>query len=250
MSPPTLYAPGLAGALPDLRITLSPDEAKHIRALRIGEGADIRVTDGQGNLWDAELETAERGSAVCRLRGRTAGPPALAVRLMFGVGAKDRTLWLVEKATELGARTLAPVETRRSASVGDAARSAGFWRRAERRAVAALKQSGGAHLPELRPPVPLAAALDPGLAGPDRQDPARRLVGDDSATTTLTDRLHDWDGVSVIDLLIGPEGGLTGSELESCRAAGFETFSLGPRTLRFETAAVAALGVLSGRARF
>lgn len=249
MSTPTFHvdAPG-----PDpvgRRVELDPDEARHAGALRLRPGDTVRITDGRGGLWRARMEEAD-GTAACTLLEALDPPAELPVELAFGVGAKDRTLWLVEKAVELGAAALHPVECRRSASVADAARSRGFWRKAGRRAVAALKQCGGARLPEVGPVRDLhdylardrRAAPDGRVAraGPD-------LLLEREAEEGLGHPLAGWDGERPLRVLLGPEGGLTGDERRACREAGFRAVRLGPRNLRFETAAVAALGAISAR---
>lgn len=212
---------------------LEKDEARHVRALRLGAGDAVRVTDARGALWGARL--VEAGTAV-RLVEPLEAPPALEVELWAPVGNKQATLWLVEKATEFGLLRLRPVECERSASVADAGRSSGFWRKAERRALAAVKQSGSARLPEIDDPAPLADRL--AALGVD----VPRVVLD-PAGPPLVSVLSEWPGRPAPVILVGPEGGLTDEELDVCRAAGFRPAALGPTILRFETAAVAALAI-------
>ena len=249
MAAPTFYH-RQAGPDPVGRtLKLADEEARHVRSLRLRPGDEVRVTDGAGGLWRARLETSGDGARCVPLE-RLDAPPPLPVQVAFGVAAKDRTLLLVEKAVELGALSLQPVEFRRSRSVADAGRSAAFWRKAGRRAVAALKQCGGARLPEIAPvrdlheflgrarrPAPEGAAQE---EGPD-------VVLHRSGSRRLGEALADWDGRRTLRVLLGPEGGLEDDELRACREAGFAAASLGPRVLRFETAAVAALAVAADR---
>jgi 16S rRNA (uracil1498-N3)-methyltransferase len=154
---------------------------------------------------------------------------------------------LVEKAVELGVGVLQPIEFIRSASVADGARSPAFWSKARRRAEAALEQSGGAWLPELRDPSSLEAFLE----DEDESDPATtpttevatRLLLTPSADRELVQWLTPWTGRSQLTLLVGPEGGLEPSERDAILASGFRAARLGDRTLRFETAAIAAVAV-------
>lgn len=233
----------------DRRLELSPSESRHVAAVRVRPGDPIRVTDGAGRLWRGRLE--EDGEpASCTLLETLDPPPELPVELAFGVGAKDRTLWLVEKAVELGAAAVHPVTCRRSASVADAAGSPGFWRRARRRAVAALKQCGGARLPELGPVRDLHdyVARSRRAASGDRiAEDGPDLLLDREAPSSLWGALEGWRGDRPARVLAGPEGGLTDDERSACREAGFRAVRLGPRNLRFETAGAAALAVASAR---
>ncbi len=229
-------------------VRLDAEESRHLQAVRATAGDRILATDGEGGLWLARVASPGPREATCTLIETREPLPDLPVELAFGVASKERTLWLVEKAVELGARSLQPVEFERSRSVADGARSAGFWRKARRRAVAALKQCGGARLPRMRPPVELPVYLE-GAGPPLREAP--RLLGARDAARTASAALAGWGGREMAILLVGPEGGLEADEVGTCEAAGFQPVSLGPRMLRFETAAVAALAsavqALAGR---
>ncbi len=238
---PTFLADGLAGREPGTSVDLAADEVPHLRAARIRRGARLAITDGAGRRWEAELVELGRRGARCRLvRGLPARPP-LPVGVWAPVANRDRSLWLLEKVVELGASAVSWIEWDRSRSVGDAGRSAGFRRRAEARARAAMTQSGGSWLPRLRGPVSLLEALAGHegagwLADVDGHSP---LVG-----ASVPVRLRHRSG-EALTIAVGPEGGLTPAERRRCAEAGFEPVSLGRRTLRFETAAVAALAVAS-----
>lgn len=238
MSEPTLLAPPLTAGAPGGVVRLEAEEARHARALRLDAGAALALTDGRGRRWSAELVELERDSVACRLVAPLATPPPGRVDLWFGVGSKDRTLWLVEKAVELGARKLVPIECARSRSVADAGRSAGFLAKMERRGEAALKQCGGALLPQLRSPRSLREALAEAAPGP-------RLLADPGASRPLAERARALAPGVAVTYLVGPEGGLEEDEVEACGAAGFELVGLGPRILRFETAAIAGLALLA-----
>lgn len=233
MSPPTLYTEDELGQ-PGQVVELADGERSHLRALRLSPGDRVRVTDGRGALWDGALGEG----ATVRLDEAAEAASAIPVELAFGVASRDRTLWLVEKAVELGALGLQPVEMARSRSVADAGRSEAFWGKARRRAVSALKQCGGARLPEVRPACELHAYLAHagGAAGP-------RVILDRTADATLRRRLEGWSGRRPARILLGPEGGLRDEERAACLDAGFRLAGLGRRVLRLETAAAAALAV-------
>ena len=237
----TLYAPGLP-THPGAPVTVDGDEVRHIRAARLRPGAELRLTDGEGRLWSARLDSLTGDRARCVLLETISPPPDLRVELAFGIGSKQRTLWLVEKAVELGVLGLQPIEFRRSSSVSDAARAPVFWEKARRRAAAALTQCGGSRLPTVGAPCSLEDYLQ-GLAS--RGDGLRVALeqhGEDSLPELLASRPGDngW-----IRLLVGPEGGVAPAEQTVCRAGGFRFATLGERVLRFETAAIAAASAVS-----
>lgn len=260
MSAPTLYVPDMRRPEAGQAVPLDAAEAAHLRALRLGPGDRLELTDGRGRKWKAELTASSEGAEPrCRLLGPVEPPGTSPLALAFGVAKKDRTLWLVEKAVELGVRALQPLELARSRSVADAGRSTGFWEKARRRAVAALKQCGGAVLPEIAPVTTLERWLEAGALLPTGQEPADgagrgwgaakpaeglRCLASREADRTLLERMRGWSPESGAILLVGPEGGLTAQEVAACRAAGLVEASLGPRTLRFETAAIAGLALL------
>jgi 16S rRNA (uracil1498-N3)-methyltransferase len=233
----TIYLADLSARNRGDRVELQRAEAKHLKALRLRVGDAVMVTDGKGALWTSHL-CDESGVASIELGAGVATSDPLPVDLWAPVGNKQAMLWLVEKATELGVARIRPVEFERSGSVADAGRSQAFWEKARRRAISALKQSGGAWLPELLAPGSLSALL----ASPASEE--SRLVVLDRGGRPLT-HLIDGPGAAHVVLLVGPEGGLTPAELTACADAGFEVATLGELVLRFETAAVAALAVVS-----
>jgi 16S rRNA (uracil1498-N3)-methyltransferase len=140
-------------------------------------------------------------------------------------------LWLAEKAAELGVSSWRPVTWHRSRSVSPRGEGMIFQGKVRARMISALKQSGGAWLPELHPAAALPHAL---AAAPDGARVA--LDGSGHPVTSLPFR-------APVVIALGPEGGIEPDELEQVTAAGFRLASLGPTTLRFETAGVIALGV-------
>lgn len=228
-------------------VELGREARHHVKALRLRDGARVRVTNGRGAMWEGRLEgmAGERSSLACRLENSLVVEPLLPVSLAFGVAAKTRTLWLVEKAVELGVEVLQPIEFVRSASVADGARSPAFWNKARKRAEAALEQSGGAWLPELRDPISLDSFLGSGRApaSPGLPDEPWRILVTPAADRELLEWLAPWTGRDRLTLLIGPEGGLESSERKAIIAGGFRAARLGDRMLRFETAAIAAVAV-------
>jgi 16S rRNA (uracil1498-N3)-methyltransferase len=145
--------------------------------------------------------------------------------------------FIVQKATELGVRRLVPVLSQRSVVRLDAEQSeskATHWRAV---AVNACEQCGRTKLPVIDTPVPLVNYLGGAAAAP------RRLVLDpDIEPSDMPERIE-----GSVEIAIGPEGGFADEELEAFRLAGFVGVRLGPRILRTETAAIAALTWLQTR---
>ena len=195
--------------------------------MRLGTGAELLVFDGSSGEWLARIAEAGRKRMTLAIERHTRDPEDIPdVWLAFAPVKRAQTDWLVEKATELGAAKLIPVMTHRT--IAERVK----LERLDAIAIEAAEQCGRTRLPEIVEPV----SLKPLLA--DR-DPARRLyfadeVGGGEATGAFQ------PGPALI--LIGPAGGFTEEERQLIRAApNAVPISLGPRILRAETAALAAL---------
>ncbi len=225
MSVTRLVLPGALLAVGE--VPIPAEAAHHARVARVAPGDPVEVLDlagavGIGTLarWDGKACVVEVVN-VGRGRGE---PPA---PLVLGLAALHTQAfdWAVEKATELGATALVPVLAARVQGGRHAARVERWQRLAD----AAVAQCGRSRPPAVAEPQPLAdflaSARGVGLvAEPGAPIPAAF----DAETAGLT-------------VLVGPEGGFTDEELAAIRAAGFLGLPLGPRVLRAETAAVAAL---------
>lgn len=224
-----------AGAPPG-RIRLDDDEAHHLTVRRAGWPADVSYTDGAGLRGIGRVSPAGSGLELEPMTRESVPRPAARV-LAVGAGDRDRFTWLVEKATELGATEIIPVETERTRSVATRLRRGGEERIA-RRAREALKQCGAAWAPEVHAPVSLSEFLV--------------QHGGSRGTCWLGDAEGELPGhvpglIPAI-AVVGPEGGLTDDERRSVISAGFAPVRFGPHILRFETAAIAALVLLQAHA--
>ena len=231
-APPTATVvargPFLAGGV----VILDEYEAHHLKVRRVGEGALIRLVDGRGGVATARIGV-EAQAVVARVIATTSiGAPPV-TELLLGAGDRDRFIGAVEKATELGATRVVPVVSERAAGVATRFQ-ASHVEKAMARAREAVKQSGGTWAPAIGAPVPLAEAL--------RQHPtgAARLLADHQGGSMPALREGE-----AVQWAIGPEGGFTEVEVVALKAAGFRPVALGRATLRFDTAAVAALAVTS-----
>lgn len=222
-------------------LTLEGEAHRYLtRVLRMGAGAQIDLFDGRGQEATATIErVGPRDLTVRVLSRRTVARPATAeVTLLQGLPRPERMDLIVQKAAELGARRLIPVRATRSAS-GQKPRP----ERWERIALEAARQSGRAELMEIAPLTPLGDAVSSAAIGtsdirvvPWEEAPeAPPLASLVPATATA------------VAVLIGPEGGLTAEEIAAATGAGFKIATLGPRILRTETAALAALAVIQSR---
>ena len=208
-------------------VSLDATEAHHLRVRRGGEGEVIRIVDGEGVVGYGNVDVSNHGAHVTLDRIEREPRPA-EFTLAVGAGDKDRFLWLAEKATELEVTALIPIETTRTHSVATRVRD-GHVERIRKRAIEALKQSGGAWAPAVLPPVGLERFLA------ERREGQRYVL--------------NWEGEALpadvgaeesVTALVGPEGGFTPEELQAAVRAGFRRASLGRKVLRFETAALAA----------
>jgi 16S rRNA (uracil1498-N3)-methyltransferase len=216
-------------------VILDEQEAHHLKVRRVSEGATIRLVDGRGGIATARL-AAERGVVAARVVSTAQVPQPPATELLLACGDRDRFLQAVEKATELGATRIVPVLTERAMTVATRFQAV-HVEKAALRARESLKQCGAAWMPLVAPPSLLGDAL--------RQTAlrAQRLVADPDGGPMP--QLREGDAVT---WAVGPEGGFTESELASLRSAGFRPVVLGRATLRFDTAAAAALA-LTAQAR-
>lgn len=229
---------------------LLPDgAARHVQVLRMQPGHTITLFNGQGGQWQATVTRMGRSEVEVLIGAHqaTEREPARAVHLAAGMPANERMDWLVEKAAELGAASIQPLHTSRSVlrlSGDRAVKKQGHWQSV---AVAACEQCGGNRVPAVAPVKDLAAwlkaltTLTDGAQGKTSPEPLRCLLSLAEGTRPLADVLKDAPATQPLLFLSGPEGGLSPEEDALARAHGFVPVTLGPRVLRAETAALAAL---------
>ena len=214
------------------------DEARHLtQVLRVEAGQRFEISDNT-SVWLAEIETARKDHVVFRTLERVEiSAPSVNVDLFVALIKFDHLELIIEKATELGVRTITPVEAARSERGLEhaAEKRVARWRRIGHEA---SQQSRRAHLPEIAEPVPFSAAL------PAPAD--RRLFLDEERTgAPILEELKLHALGDSVALLVGPEGGWVDGEREAAAAAGWRSVSLGPQILRAETAAIGALAIVN-----
>jgi 16S rRNA (uracil1498-N3)-methyltransferase len=211
---------------PGARVELDGSQANYLRnVLRLKEDDELLTFDGQSGEWLARVAEADRKRMTLAVERKTREPETIPdVWLAFAPVKRAQTDWLVEKATELGVARLIPVVTRRT--IVDRVRRD----RLEAIAIEAAEQCGRTVLPYIDEPRLLRAALPVD----DRTLYCADEAGGEPAASAFK------PGPALI--LTGPEGGFTDEERSAVRAAkNAVAVSLGPRILRAETAALAAL---------
>jgi 16S rRNA (uracil1498-N3)-methyltransferase len=236
-SPPRVYVPLVA---PEHGVhDLSPEASHHLlHVLRLASGDAVVIFDGNGHEFDATIQRVSKSGMRVKLGPARAidRESPLEVTLAQGISSGDRMDYTIQKAVELGVHAIQPLTTERSVVRLDAARAAkriAHWRSV---VIAACEQCGRNRVPEIAPVSALPAWLGSLSAG------SLRLTLSPKASVRLA-TLDRGDTAPII-LLVGPEGGLAPREEDAAAIAGFTAVRLGPRVLRTETAAVAALAAL------
>ena len=209
-------------------VSLDGPQANYLgNVLRLGVGGQVLLFDGASGEWLATVKQMTRKSMQLTVERQTKVAEVVPdLWLAFAPVKRTQLDWLVEKATELGVARLIPVVTRRTVVErvkGERLRSI---------AVEAAEQCGRTMLPTIDEPVPLERLL--------KERDAGRLMyfADETGGEPMATAFAPGPGL----ILTGPEGGFTPEERELIRAAvGVKPISLGPRILRAETAALAAV---------
>jgi 16S rRNA (uracil1498-N3)-methyltransferase len=230
---PRLFVEAELGA--SRRIELSREQGHYLRhVLRLGDGADILVFNGRDGEWRARLASdGRRASSIEALEQMRPQSAPSDIHLLFAPLKHARLDYMVQKAVEMGASRLAPVITHRTqvARVN--------LERMRANAIEAAEQCGILSLPDIVAPMPLPQAIS-------SLEPQRRLVFCDESA-------DHHDAIAALKslepgplaVLIGPEGGFDENERRLLAARTATTrLSLGPRIMRADTAAVAALAVV------
>jgi len=232
--------------------TFSPDTGHPTRAALTGEQAAhlarvLRAQPGQvydivanGFLHRAEITAVTDSEVAFILHEELEADAALPIHLLLAVFKFDHFEWAIEKATELGVARITPILARRTEKhlALAAPKRADRWRRI---ALESSKQSRRTDIPDIADPSPLAAALAAETA------PLRILLSETEQSLTLAAALNlqPATGNLQLSLAIGPEGGWTPEEMSLFTTHAWIPVTLGPRILRAETAAIAAIAIAS-----
>lgn len=252
---PRFYCP--TPLIPGELLDLPAGAARHVQVLRLQPGDSITLFNGgpgmvsSGGEFEATVQRMGRSDVQVQVgaHGAVEREAARPVHLVVGMPANDRMDWLVEKATELGVASLQPLMTERSVlrlSGERAEKKVAHWQSV---AISACEQCGGNRVPVIHEVLSLAAwtkaralaqAAQPALPGQSLLLSLRAGTQGLRAAVAALDHAAA-NRTEAITFLSGPEGGLSAAEEELALACGFAPVTLGPRVLRSETAALAAL---------
>ncbi|MEY4705933.1 MAG: hypothetical protein RL042_2138 [Nitrospirota bacterium] len=228
---------------PTIRIT--GDLLHHLRdSLRLHPGTTLTLNDGCGTRYRVEVTQVTAQAIDSRIIDQQQAPARRASPIVLGQALikGDKMDWVIQKATELGVDTIVPLHSTHSVIKLNPERLEHQRSRWERIARDAAQQSERWTIPTIADPIDLAQICRQYAAAPVKAMLAERSSGPSLAAMPLPqDHQHP------IVLLIGPEGGWAQEEQRLAQELGFRPLTLGPRILRAETAAIAALSILQSR---
>lgn len=232
------------GLTPGSELRLGKEAARYLgRVLRLRAGDTVLVFNGDDGEWSAEIRQLGNSDITLVVHDsiERKSESGLDVHLVQGISRGERMDFVVQKATELGVRHITPVLTDYGVVKLDDKRALKRRSHWQRVAESACEQSG-----RICPP-----QVDAPLALNDWFGATRNTDGRDRDCSDLILRPGAKNSLGALGtpqtrlcLLIGPEGGFSEREYDDADAAGFEAVSLGPRILRTETAAVAAIAIV------
>lgn len=221
---------------PEQQLTLEGSAAHYLgRVLRVVPGQNIVLFNGDGSDYVSEVQQAGKNRLQLLVQSRlpAVGESPLSVLVVQAISRGERMDQTLQKCTELGAQAFQPVFSERvevRLRGEKLAKRLEHWRRV---VISACEQSGRARVPEVHSPTGLFEWLQAGSA-------AQRVVLAPAADRPLS----RMESALQVELVVGPEGGFSDEELASLVSGGVSPASLGPRVLRTETAAAAAMAVL------
>ncbi|MCC5854508.1 MAG: 16S rRNA (uracil(1498)-N(3))-methyltransferase [Idiomarina sp.] len=231
---PRIYHPDALASVSACELT--PDAANHVaRVLRLTEGAELDLFCGDNNVYRAVIQSATKKSVQVAIQERTEAnvESPIQIHLLQGISRGERMDFVLQKSVELGVTSITPLFTERCNVKLQGERLEKKTEQWQRIVISACAQSGRNYVPKVNPALTLTETLANLTEIPT-------LLLDPTATRsfkTLT-ASDPWQ------LLIGPEGGFSESEVEQCKTAGCIPVTMGPRVLRTETAALTAITAL------
>ena len=221
----------------DSTVELDSDAAHYlINVLRLKQNDELILFNGNDGDVLGELSTNTKREVKIHLK-EVIGEPlnsGIYIHLALGLSKGDRMDYAIQKSVELGVSEITPLYTEFSVvkfrEEKRLENKLGHWRRI---AISSCEQSGAQSPPSVNNPITLSDFVE-------KNSETTKIVLD----TSGEEKFQDLEIVSPISLLIGPEGGLSDNELKQVEQRGFTRISLGPRTLRTETAPVAAIAIL------
>jgi 16S rRNA (uracil1498-N3)-methyltransferase len=221
-------------------VVLEPEPSRHLaRVLRLGVGDSLTLFDGSGGEYWSEITAVDKKTVQVHIgvHQQQECESPLNIHLGIAVSRGERMDWIVQKSTELGVRSLTPLSTEHSGVKlsGDRAdKKIHHWQQV---AISACEQCGR-NQPPIIHPLQIPGPWLKSTVAERKFVLHHRAVGNRNAGAV--------DRPASIALLVGPEGGLSTSEIEAAERAGYTSLRLGPRVLRTETAPLAAIAILQG----
>ncbi len=221
-------------------LVLTGENAKHAKVLRLKEGEEVLVCDGQGQECLCAVSDISDGqiSLVVRHRQASQTEAAVQVSVYMAFPKGDKLEHVIQKATELGVYEIVAFPSARCVSRPDEKSLKKKLERWQKIAASAAEQSGRGVIPEV---LVLPSYAD-ALSRAAKADKAILFYENEQAVT-LKMSLQTGD-YRTVSLLTGPEGGLEPGEVEKARSAGLDICTLGKRILRCETAPLCALSAV------
>jgi len=209
------------------------------RVLRLSKGDPVTLFNGDGHDYSGEIADIQSQRVLVSITGsRTPGNESpLKISLVQAICRGERMDNALQKATELGVFCIQPLMSHRVGVRLDENRQIKRMKHWQGVVISACEQSGRAVVPEVKKPLSISAWIS-------AADRSQRLVLDPFAENKLSNLTIEGDAISI---LVGPEGGFNGAEVEQLCAGGVVAVSLGPRVLRTETAGPAAIAVLQAK---
>jgi len=225
-------------------VTIAGDEFTHLKkVLRLSEGAKVELFNGKGLTLAGTIASIDKTSASIEINSVAEGKreSSLRLTLLQGMLKGEKPELVVQKATELGVSEIVFYSTARTVPELKAEKAEGKLKRWNKIAVEAAKQCGRSTLPALSVSSTFKAALAP--------RPGLKVIlwegrGCDKSANGFKEALEMPEAKDAVVILVGPEGGFSEEEVTQAQEAGFITVGFGPRVLRAETAAIAAVSAV------
>ena len=224
----------------DAFFVLTGENAQHAKVLRLKNGEQVLVCDGQGGECLCTVSDVSPGqiSLVVKSRQESANEAAVKVSVYMAFPKADKLEHVIQKATELGAYEIVAFPSARCISKPDEKSLKKKLERWQKIAASAAEQSGRGRIPEVLTLPSYQAALERAA----KADKALLFYENEQATTLKMALSHS--SYTTVSLLTGPEGGLEELEVEKAKDAGLQVCTLGKRILRCETAPLCALSAV------
>ena len=225
------------------QLTITGEEARYINnVLRMKKGQELIIMDGKGQSFACAIEKVSYQEVTVRIKGplpsQLSSPTKITLcQALIKAQAMD---YVIQKATELGVGTIRLFSSGRTVIKIEPARTAAKMSRWKEIMKSACRQCNRADLPNLEPPVPFEEMLE----STPKNDILKILLWENEENLGLKEIFNQPSPPPHIWAVVGPEGGFSPDEIDAARKSGFQTVSLGNRTVRADTAALSLLSII------